>query len=511
MKIVRNLFRWLVGATFIFSGFVKVIDPLGYGYKIADYLEAMNLASIDSISLPFAIILAVFELVIGFSLFFNQLPKLGALGALIMMVFFTPLTLWLAIANPVSDCGCFGDALVITNWQTFFKNLVLLAMAILLFAQRKKMKTAYRAGVQWVIMFIVGFASLGLSIYCLKTLPIIDFRPYHVGANIAEGMIIPEDAPKPVIESKFIYEKDGKQQDFPIDNLPDSTWTFVDAKHEIIDQGYVPPIHDFTMERTFFEESAPVEPEGIELIYKNAKGEQMYADVSSVPDSSWYFDSYICEQCEDEINIEELKIKYQTADGEEVILGVEEPNSDGMEYIEATYGNAENTQKDIAAQVLADEGYSFLMIALRLDEIETENLAKFDSIAKFATNNNIGFYCMTSSNEDEISNFVNEYKPKYQFYNTDPITLKTIVRSNPGLLLIRKGTVIDKWHDGNLPQVKDLENDLTGTMLTAEHNQRDRLVYVVWILSTLLAMALIRIVYNWLIRNRYINDKNNMI
>ncbi len=225
MTIIRTLFRWLVGATFIFSGFVKVIDPLGYGYKIADYLEAMHLSAIDGAALPLALILAVLELVIGFSLFFNQLPKLGALGALLMMVFFTPLTLWLAIANPVSDCGCFGDALVITNWQTFFKNLVLLAMAILLFAQRKKIKTHYHTGVQWIIMFVVGFASLGLGFYCLKTLPIIDFRPYHIGANIAEGMIVPEDAPKPVIESTFIYEKDGKQKEFSIDNLPDESWT----------------------------------------------------------------------------------------------------------------------------------------------------------------------------------------------------------------------------------------------------------------------------------------------
>lgn len=510
MKILRTLFRWIVGATFIFSGFVKVIDPLGYGYKIADYLEAMQLSSIESIALPMAIIFAVLELVIGFSLFFNQLPKLGALGALLMMIFFTPLTLWLAIANPVSDCGCFGDALVITNWQTFFKNLVLLAMAILLFAQRKKFKPAYFPALQWVIMFVVGFASLGLSLYCLKTLPIIDFRPYHIGANIAEGMIVPEDAPKPVIESVFIYEKDGKQQEFSVDNLPDESWKFVDAKHNVIDPGYVPPIHDFTMTKPVPAESGiEVDLDGVELVYKNEDGEQMYADVSSVPDASWKFEKYICEECEGDIDVSKIRITYNDADGKTVVLGVDEAPED-LEFVEAVYAD-EATETDIAPRVLADERYSFLMIALRLEDMDTEHLAEFDSIADYALNNNMGFYCMTSSNAESIENFKEEHPVKYDFYNTDPITLKTIVRSNPGLLLIRKGTVIDKWHDGNLPEVETLKNELTGTMLTPQHNQRDRLLYIVWILSAFLAMAVIKIIYNWLVKNRYINDKNDLI
>ena len=428
----------------MFSGFVKVIDPLGYGYKIADYLEAMNLSAIDGAALPLAIALSVLELVIGFSLFFNQLPKLGALGALLMMVFFTPLTLWLAIANPVSDCGCFGDALVITNWQTFFKNLVLLAMAILLFWQRKKLKTTYHTGIQWVIMFVVGFASLGLGLYCLKTLPIIDFRPYHIGANIAEGMVVPEDAPKPVVESYFVYEKGGKQQEFTIDNLPDSTWKFVDAKHNVIDPGYVPPIHDFTMTKPFAGgSSVQVDVYGIELVYKNEDGEQMYADVTSVPDASWKYDHYMCDDCESDIDVAKIRIIYNDAEGKPVVLGVDEAPEE-LEFADAEYVD-ESGPDDIAPSVLADERYSFLMISLRLEDMETEHLAEFDSIAHFAADNNMGFYCMTSSNEAEITNFINEYNPKYKFYNTDPITLKTIVRSNPGLLLIRKGLSCLRW------------------------------------------------------------------
>ncbi|MCF0206666.1 MAG: hypothetical protein HUK15_04495, partial [Bacteroidales bacterium] len=325
----------------------------------------------------------------------------------------------------------------------------------------------------------------------------------------AEGMVIPADAPKPVVESYFIYEKDGKQEKFTADKVPqgDPSWKFIDAVHEVIEPGYEPPIHDFTIERTFFDDNSAVDVDAIELVYTNEGGEQMFADVYSVPDESWTFDHYVCEDCEDEIDVDKIQIVYTNADGSIQTLGVDSPTTEGMTATEAHYSAG---QKDIAPQVLADERYSFLMIALRLDEMDTEHLAEFDSIASFASKNNIGFYCMTSSNEDEIAAFKNEHNPSFEFYNTDPITLKTIVRSNPGLLLIRKGTVIDKWHDGNLPQIKDLQNELTGAMLSDEHNQRNMLVYVLWIVGTFLGMALLKNFYNWLVKNRFINDKNSL-
>lgn len=386
-------------------------------------------------------------------------------------------------------------------------------MSVLLFWKRKKIKANFRIAMQWVVMFIVGFATLGLSLYCLYTLPIVDFRPYHVGANIAEGMIIPEDAPKPVVESKFIYEKNGNKQEFTAENAPtgDSEWTFVDAKHEIIDPGYIPPIHDFTIERTFFEEVPTVDPFDIELVFKNADGEQMYIDVSSIPDSSWHFENAICEACESEIDAANIAISYQNADGEIVTLGVNDPTNGQLEFIDAVYNSGSTAEKDITNQVLADERYSFLMIALNLENMDNEHLAEIDSIAKFANENNMGFYCLTHSDENAIAAFIEEYKPEYQFYNTDEITLKTIVRSNPGLLLIKKGTILGKWHDGNLPQVAELRNDLTAKMLTQQHNERNTYLYFVWILSTLFAMAFIGLVFNWLIRKRFINDNNNKI
>jgi len=511
VKIVRCIFRLLVGATFIFSGFVKMIDPIGYSYKIVDYLDAMKLSPLIGAALTLAVILSVIELVIGFSLFFRQLPKLGALGALLMLAFFTPLTLWLAIANPVSDCGCFGDALVLTNWQTFFKNLFLLAMAIVLFIQRKQIPTSYNPPVQWIIMVVVGVTSLVLSLYCLNTLPIIDYRPYHIGANIKEGMEIPPDAPRPVYEQRFIYErvKDGERVIFNADNAPtgDPEWKFIDADHKLIDPGYVPPIHDFSI-NSIENGNSSVDVEMIELFYKDKNGELLpdSYDVSTIPeDESYTFSHYKYADGNTPLDMKKLVIKYLDIKGNEINLSVWD-NPKGLFYDSAIYDGG-----DVTSIVLGDEDYSFLMIFRDVDIYDEDHIAEFDSIADFANKNGIGFYCLTSSSPKSIESFKNKFNPKYKFYDTDGTTLKTIVRSNPGLLLLRKGTIIGKWHDGNLPTVKELEKELTGTVISKQHDQRNRLVYAVWILSVLLAMALIRLGYNWLVKNRYINEKKDLI
>ena len=132
-----------------------------------------------------------------------------------LMSFMTPLTLYLAIFNPVSDCGCFGDAWVLTNWETFIKNVLLLLAAIGAFKGRK---------------MLVRFISQTLSFYCLDRLPVLDFRPYKVGKNILEGMTMPEGAKPSVYESVFILEKNGENKEFTLENYPDSTWTFVDTR-----------------------------------------------------------------------------------------------------------------------------------------------------------------------------------------------------------------------------------------------------------------------------------------
>lgn len=360
--------RILLGLVFVFSGFVKAVDPLGSTYKIQDYLAAMGLDFFAPIALAVGIGLAAFEFILGVCLLLGTNLKTTSILTIIMMCFMTPLTLWIAIADPVSDCGCFGDALVISNWQTFWKNIVLMALAILVFKWKEYSPKLFTERTDWLIAICAGCFSILLSIYCYFNLPIIDFRPYKNGTNLIEAMQIPEDAEEDVIETILIYEKDGVQKEFSLSDYPkdDSTWTFVDSKHEIIKKGYEPPIHDFTMED---------------------------------PDNG-----------------------------------------------------------DIIEEVLDNPSYTFLMVCYRVEKAMTNNKQKVNNIYQFAKENGYGFYCMTATGleTEEMREFKTEMEwgkggEGYTFVNSDEITLKTIVRSNPGLVLIKNGTVVNKWSNKNLP------------------------------------------------------------
>ncbi len=378
-KKIVVIVRVLLGLVFVFSGFVKAVDPLGSTYKIQDYLEAMGLDFFAPIALAVGIGLAAFEFLLGICLVLGTNLKSTSILAIIMMCFMTPLTLWIAIADPVSDCGCFGDALVISNWQTFWKNIVLLAMAILVFKWKEYSPKLFTDRTDWLIAICAGTFSILLSIYCYFNLPIIDFRPYKNGTDIIKSMEVPEGAEEDVYESILIYEKDGVQQEFTVENYPkDSSWTFVDSKHKLIKKGFEPPIHDFTMEH---------------------------------PD-------------------------------------------DG----------------DITEEVLQNPGYTFLMVCYRVEKAETNKRKEINDIYKFAQENGYGFYCMTATGleTEETTEFKNEMGHNangegYQFVNTDEITLKTIVRSNPGLVLIKDGTVVNKWSNKNMPTFdKPLEQSPMG-------------------------------------------------
>ena len=220
LKAVLTVCRLLFGAVFIFSGFVKAIDPLGSTYKIQDYLTAFGgfFEHFLPLALPAAVALSTIELLIGLSLFFNIRARLGAWGGLLFMLVMTPLTLYIAIANPVSDCGCFGDAVKLSNTATFLKNIVLLAVVLVLFFNRKRMYPVFAPGMEWGVLLLFAVAGVGLSVHCYRHLPFIDFRPYKVGANIPEGMTVPVGAPQDEYAITFIYEKDGVQQEFTLDN-----------------------------------------------------------------------------------------------------------------------------------------------------------------------------------------------------------------------------------------------------------------------------------------------------
>ena len=244
-----NICRLVLAVTFIFSGFVKAVDPLGMQYKLHDYAVAMNLDRWvpDWATLAAAVLLGLFEFSIGIYLLFAIRRKRTALLTAIFMAIMTLLTVWIAIANPVSDCGCFGDAIVLTNEQTLLKNIVLMAAAAVVLIWPLRMPRLISKSNQWIVRNYAGLFILIVSTISLYDLPMFDFRPYHIGANLRKGMEIPNGAEEPEFSTTFIMQKDGVQKEFTLDNYPDSTWTFVDSHTVQTKEGYVPPIHDFSM------------------------------------------------------------------------------------------------------------------------------------------------------------------------------------------------------------------------------------------------------------------------
>ena len=398
-KIAVEIFRVILGLVFIFSGFVKAVDPWGGAYKIQDYFSAFGFPEFNFWALPLSFLQAAVEFGVGVCLLIGIYRRVNTILALLIMLFMTPLTLYLAIANPVTDCGCFGDALVISNWQTFYKNIFLLIAAIIVFIWYRLMlpffsRRAYFPAALWIYLFI-----LGVSFYCFYYLPVLDFRPYKVGTNIPEKMEIPENAEHDVYEVQLIYSKNGHQKEFTINDYPkgDSTWTFVDSKSRLIKKGFQPPIHDFSI-----------------------------------------------------------------------------TNADG---------------DDITSNILSNPSYAFLLIAHKLNKANDANVDKINDIYDFSKNKGYDFYALTSSLPDEIQDWIENTGAEYPFCTMDDITLKTIIRSNPGLLLIKEGTIVDMWPNTGLPDIEEV------TKLMDENKQEDGLAIhnfrTVFFLTSVLLIPLI--------------------
>lgn len=253
MRILGHIARILVGITFIFSGFVKGIDPWGSAYKFIDYFMAMGLDWLSWSAFPLGVILAFAEFLIGAALLFGINVRFFSWGALIFMAFFTPLTLWIAVTNPVTDCGCFGDALVISNWETFYKNIVLIILAILVFIQRHQLKPILKK-VSPVLGYLTIAAYVAIVWHSYMHEPVLDFRPYKVGVNIIDAMTIPEDAEHDVYENIFYYKNKntGEVKRFTEENYPwqdPDNWEFESMDEpRLIKQGYRPPIKAFNVE-----------------------------------------------------------------------------------------------------------------------------------------------------------------------------------------------------------------------------------------------------------------------
>ena len=373
-SILVNVCRLVLAVTFIFSGYVKAIDPLGTQYKLHDYAEAVGVSAWvpDWLTLASSVGLSALEFCLGIFLLFAIHRRLASRLTLVFMVVMTLVTLWLFVANPIEDCGCFGDALKLTNGQTFAKNLVLLACAAVVAWQPLRMMRFISESSQWIVVNYSILFIVVSSLWSLYTLPTFDFRPYHVGADIRKGMEIPEDTPQPQFETTFIMEKDGVQQEFSLDNYPDSTWTFIDSKTIQTEKGYVPPIHDFSI-------------------------------------------------------------------------------------------TLRESDEDITDQVLSRAGYTLLLIAPHLERADDTNFGEINQLHEYAIEHDIPFYCLTASTDKPIRRWIELTGAEYPFCTTDETTLKTMIRSNPGLMLLRDGIVAAKWSHNQLPTVERLLSPTTSS------------------------------------------------
>jgi len=332
-RVVVNICRLLLAAVFILSGFVKAVDPRGTQYKIEDYLLAWHMNGVlpDIAILLLSVALSVMEFSIGIFLLFAIRRRLTSRLAVIMLGVMTPLTLWLALTNPVSDCGCFGDALVLTNWQTFWKNVVLLCAAIVVVCWPLQMFRFVSRSNQWIVVNYTILFILAIAGWSLYDRPQFDFRPYHIGTNLRDG---------------WLRAMEGEDL----------------------------PYLDFYLERV-------------------------------------------------------------------------------------------DNDEDITEEVLNDEGYTFLLISPHLEQADDSQLDQINQVYEYAQDNGCAFYGMTASGQQAIGHWCDITGAEYPFCQTDEIPLKTIIRSNPGLLLLKDGVIINKWSHNMLPDEADLNEPLATSEL----------------------------------------------
>ena len=369
LRVTCNVLRFMLGAVFVFSGFVKAIDPLGVVFKLAEYAEMSGIAVAEPSRLLLwaAMLLSLFEFVAGVCIIFGAWRRTTLTALLVFMLLMTPLTLYLAVANPITDCGCFGEAVKLTNWQTFAKNVVLLAIVVFLLVRRhyKTLFPLIRRTWHWMVI-VFAIASMYFFMRAnLRHLPAVDFRPYRIGTNLEEATTMPDSLSAPVFETFFILEKDGKKRTFSLEDYPDSSWTFVGSRSVLKKKGYIPPLHDFEL----------TDEEGT----------------------------------------------------------------------------------DITAR-LFEPGYAFLAVIrdLRSDDM----LDVLNDLYDFALLHGYPFYALTSGTDADIKRWREQTGALYEFCHLDDVTLKTIIRSDPGVLLIKDGTIVNKWSRHDIPRDGQLTDAL---------------------------------------------------
>jgi len=369
MKYFLKFSRILLGLVFIFSGFVKGVDPLGTAYKINDYFEAYHIIWAQPFSLFLSILLCTVEFLLGVLLLLRIKMKLTSWLVIIMMLFFTIVTFYDAIANPVPDCGCFGDAIKLTNWQTFWKNIALMIFVIPLFIYRKRYES-WMSNIKEIILICSTALIFWLfSLYNYNNLPIIDFLQWKVGNKM----------------------------------LPDNTL-----------------------------------PTKFYLTYKNKQNNETKEYLSSeLPwqDSVWM------------------------ANWEYVSTREDNPNKSNL----GSFSIVDSLGNDMTEHFIRNKDYQFIISAYDLKKTNKESFTKkILPLAEKAMSKGFSFIILTSNDWNEIHSFATEVKinGNIEFYSTDDTSLKAMIRSNPGLVLLKNAIVLGKWHYRNIPEFEKIDLDM---------------------------------------------------
>lgn len=372
---ILHLLRAIVGLLFIFSGLIKANDPLGFGYKLQEYFEVFHIAFLNDYATVFAILLCTIEIVLGALLLLGIRSRNVASGLLLTIIFFTFLTFYSAFFKVVTSCGCFGDAIPLTPWQSFSKDIVLLIMILYIYKKRNEIMpiiSSERAQ-NWILGFIV-LISLGFGLYTYNFLPILDFLPYKIGNNIPSLMIMPPGAPQDVYQITYTLKNKSTGE----------TKSLTDK--EYLSSG----------------------------IWKDKSWE-----ITGDPESKLISKGF-------EVKIKDLKIT----------------DSQGTDY---------NTE------ILENPYYNLVIVAYDLSKTDFIGIGNLNAIAINAAENfNIRTVFLTSNSVQDAEAFSKKNKLVMEIFYADAIPLKSMVRANPGVLLLKNGTVINKWHFRNLPSYDEL-------------------------------------------------------
>ncbi|MCX6352547.1 MAG: DoxX family protein [Bacteroidetes bacterium] len=364
MKLLTKFSRLFIGILFIISGLIKANDPTGFAYKLDEYFEVLSMPSFIPFSIYIAGIICIIEVGLGVMLLAGYKPKFTVWLLLVLMVKFLFLTFYSAYYDKVKDCGCFGDALKLTPWQSFTKDVVLFVFILVLLVGLKYIKPIKKAG---LISFAGLVAVTVFTIYCYTYLPIKDFMPYAVGKDIKKQMEIPKDAPRDSVVMEFIYSKDGKEFHFGMNNLPADLdkYKYVDRKDKVIRKGFEPAIHDFK-------------------IFKP-------------------------------------------------------------------------TGEEVTDTFLNQKGYKLMVISYDLTKATTRSQPDVNKVVNYVLlKKGIAVWAITASSDDIIAQYTKQHQVPYTFYRADATMLKTIIRSSPGLLLLKDNVVIKKWPGTCCPSTESI-------------------------------------------------------